>query len=420
MYPPPRPPTVYDHALPSDVTATPLATAIAALLSTTISGENFVPAATITAVAASTAAVMQGPDDGPKDGGDNGECKLLGPFALLVQAALGAFALLALVWKRYRERPQRPLKVWWFDVSKQVVGSALLHLANLLMSMLSAGQFQVTAESGIQVSNKKYTPNPCSFYLLNIAVDTTIGIPILVIFLRVLTHAFSGTPLGNPPESIKSGNYDTPPRAGWWVKQCFIYFCGLLGMKICVFFLFELLPWLGRVGDWALRWTEGNERVQVFFVMLLFPVIMNALQYYIIDSFIKGQVTEEHPHRPLHNQDSDEEDHDDNDSDQGASDEETRGRRRDSRGASTAAVSSSFATDAETTKRSVSTTTREIGSTRNSSKRGASSLSKARSSSRRHPQVLEEYNPDTDGDEQSQSREDALRAPRAKELKPLE
>lgn len=31
--------------------------------------------------------------------------------------------------------------------------------------------------------------------------------------------------------------------------------------------------------------------VQVFFVMLFFPVVMNALQYYIIDSFIKEQTS---------------------------------------------------------------------------------------------------------------------------------
>ncbi len=34
--------------------------------------------------------------------------------------------------------------------------------------------------------------------------------------------------------------------------------------------------------------------VQVFFVMLFFPVIMNALQYYIIDSFIKDQKPQDH------------------------------------------------------------------------------------------------------------------------------
>ncbi|KAL8766761.1 MAG: hypothetical protein Q9209_006553 [Squamulea sp. 1 TL-2023] len=60
-------------------------------------------------------------------------------------------------------------------------------------------------------------------------------------------------------------------------------------MKFCVFIIFQLCPWLIRVGDWALKWTEGNETVQVFFVMLFFPVVMNALQYYIIDGFIKNQ-----------------------------------------------------------------------------------------------------------------------------------
>ena len=100
-----------------------------------------------------------------RPGAENGECKLLGPFALIVQAALGALALLSLVYKRWRERPQRPLKIWAFDASKQVVGSALLHVANLLMSMLSSGQLTVKADD--------YQANPCSFYLLNLAIDVS-------------------------------------------------------------------------------------------------------------------------------------------------------------------------------------------------------------------------------------------------------
>ena len=65
-----------------------------------------------------------------------------------------------------------------------------------------------------------------------------------------------------------------------------------MGMKFCVLIIFLVAPWISRVGDWALRWTEGNEALQVVFVMLVFPVIMNATQYYIIDSFIKKQTTE--------------------------------------------------------------------------------------------------------------------------------
>ncbi|KAF2795346.1 hypothetical protein K505DRAFT_324126 [Melanomma pulvis-pyrius CBS 109.77] len=228
----------------------------------------------------------------PMDVEDNGECHLLGSYALLVQGALGLLAVSSLVFKRWRETPRRPLKIWFFDASKQVFGSVLLHLANILMSMLSSGSFDVASKTkatpqyaGADDDGKQ--PNPCSFYLLNLAIDTTIGIPILVILLKLLHRGFSLTPLANPPESIRSGNYGHPPRVTWWLKQSIIYFLGLFGMKFCVFLIFQLLPWIAWVGDWALRWTEGNEAIQITFVMFIFPLIMNALQYWIIDGFIK-------------------------------------------------------------------------------------------------------------------------------------
>ena len=120
-------------------------------------------------------------------------------------------------------------------------------------------------------------------------MQTTLGIPILIVIVRVTTWLVAFTPLGQPPESIQSGNYGHPPNAWWWLKQSFIYFCGLMGMKFCVLTLFMTLPWISRVGDWALGWTEGNEKLQIVFVMMLFPLIMNAMQYYIIDSYIKKQ-----------------------------------------------------------------------------------------------------------------------------------
>ncbi|CAE6997305.1 hypothetical protein PTNB73_04235 [Pyrenophora teres f. teres] len=235
-------------------------------------------------------AVTQG---SPLDGEDgNGECNLLGDFALFVQGALGLLAVSSLAVKRLRESPRRPMKIWFFDVSKQVFGSVLLHLANVLMSMLSSGKFDVATTPG---TSPQYTvtdgqgkqPNPCSFYLLNLAIDTTLGIPILVLLLKVLHAAFAHTPLANPPESIRSGNYGVPPRATWWLKQSVIYFLGLIGMKLCVLAIFALLPWIAWVGDWALRWTEGNTALQITFVMFIFPLVMNGLQYWIIDNFIK-------------------------------------------------------------------------------------------------------------------------------------
>lgn len=81
-----------------------------------------------------------------------------------------------------------------------------------------------------------------------------------------------------------------------------------MGMKICVLIIFLVLPWISRIGDWALRWTEGDEVLQVMFVMLIFPVIMNATQYYIIDSFIKDQNTEQN-HERIPDEEDDERDH---------------------------------------------------------------------------------------------------------------
>ena len=292
--------------------------------------------ATILSLLSSSApSITASSSESPQGASQNtGECKLLGPFAILVQAALGALALLSLVFKRWRERPQRPIKIWAFDASKQVFGSVLLHLANLLMSMFSAGQIQASVAQAAAIvagaSGGKYQPNPCSFYLLNLAIDTTLGIPILIVILRLLTAGASLTALANPPESIHSGNYGTPPRATWWLKQSMIYFIGLLGMKMCVFIIFELLPWIVQVGDWALRWTEGNEAIQVAFVMLIFPLIMNALQYYIIDTFIKNKTVPE------------EEDHQDEVGEDGALladdaslDDEVEGMKKDGKVAST-------------------------------------------------------------------------------------
>jgi hypothetical protein len=112
----------------------------------------------------------------PMEDQDNAECHLLGPYALIVQGALGLLAVSSLVFKRWRESPRRPLKIWFFDVSKQVFGSVLLHLANIMMSMLSSGSFDVAAQTkattslaGADADGK--TPNPCSFYLLNLAID---------------------------------------------------------------------------------------------------------------------------------------------------------------------------------------------------------------------------------------------------------
>ena len=114
-----------------------------------------------------------------------------------------------------------------------------------------------------------------------------------MIFLKLLTLLAGLTPIARPPESIRTGYYGHPPRASWWAKQSSIYFICLLLMKLCVLAIFTFFPWVALAGEWALRWTEGSEALQIVFVMFIFPLIMNALQYYIIDSFIKDKTPDD-------------------------------------------------------------------------------------------------------------------------------
>jgi hypothetical protein len=164
-------------SLLENVTPTGLSSAIATASSVLAAADMTSATSSVLAVATATAtAVSTSPKEPP-----NGECQLLGSFAILVQGALGCLALLALVYKRWKERPQRPMKIWFFDVSKQVVGSILVHIANLLMSMLSSGQFSIQVDAvsvahqrRLVGANGSYQPNPCSFYLLNLAIDVSI------------------------------------------------------------------------------------------------------------------------------------------------------------------------------------------------------------------------------------------------------
>lgn len=150
-------------------------------------------------------------------------------------------------------------------------------------------------------------------------------------------------------------------------------------MKICVFIIFQLCPWIIYVGDWALRWTEGDERVQVFFVMLFFPVVMNALQYYIVDSFIKNQ-------KPKEPEPGSSEDGEDSDSE---SDEPDHRRRHsehvDVRSQDEPALAKNGADVTVTEQKE-----KNLASDRVSQLRA-------------DPKTLEEYNPDTDGASSSSS-----------------
>ncbi|KAJ7228262.1 vacuolar membrane protein-domain-containing protein [Mycena pura] len=203
---------------------------------------------------------------------DTHSCQLLGPTALIVQALMGVLVVLSLVYKRHREKPMRPWRIWLFDVSKQAVGQMFIHGVNVLVSDL--------------VSH--YTSNnACVFYFLNILIDTTLGIAFIYVVLRLLTY-FMTEKLHF--KGYESGMYGTPPAFKYWLRQATLYVCALCTMKFMVIGLLALFPGLFTLGAWLLSWTytEKGDALQVIFTMGVFPIIMNIIQFWLIDSIVKA------------------------------------------------------------------------------------------------------------------------------------
>ncbi|TKY89439.1 hypothetical protein EX895_001970 [Sporisorium graminicola] len=231
----------------------------------------------------------------PEVDGDN--CKLMGPFALFVQAIMGILVIGSLVYKRQREKPKRKWKIWALDVSKQLLGQLFVHILNVILS-------DFVASGGGE--------NPCSLYFLNILVDTTVGVFFIYIALKWVTHILterfnlegfvSGQytpPLptvvstsASPGSSVQSGTSRRSfrrgrPRLEYWFKQLASYLFVLLLMKMAVLILFALFPFLFDVGSWILSFFGSHKDVQVLFSMALFPLAMNIMQFWLIDSLLR-------------------------------------------------------------------------------------------------------------------------------------
>ncbi|KAG2217178.1 hypothetical protein INT45_013190 [Circinella minor] len=206
-------------------------------------------------------------------------CELLDGFAIAVQLTLMLTALAALGIKRWRERPRRPVEIWALDVSKQFVGAGTVHFLNLGISYLAG-----------RPGNGQPSTNLCVWYFLSLMTDTTAGIVILWFWLRILEWSL-GTFWGI--RHLQGGYGDTSSSTfksmlnKWW-KQTLVFVLAEFLMKICIYGLFQLVPTIFNLGDWVLQLIGTDSRYQVVFVMFIFPLFMNAFQFCVIDTIIKG------------------------------------------------------------------------------------------------------------------------------------
>ena len=209
----------------------------------------------------------------------NSKCEMFGGFGFLIQAILGAAAFSILIVKRYVEKPRRPWKIWFYDVAKQIISSLVLHLFNLIISAV--------------LSNDENDADACVWYFVTVTLDCTLGAFLSYIFMWLVDGIVSSSEL----EILKTGLYYEEYMEGnkkcyklkwkkygaqlgvWLVITFIVKLILLIMLKICKLFLVNL-------GGFFLS-PFSNAKVRLVMVMIIFPVILNALYFWVVDNILK-------------------------------------------------------------------------------------------------------------------------------------
>lgn len=176
----------------------------------------------------------------------------------------------------------------------------------------------------------------CTAYFLSIFVDCTLGVLIIYSTLRIFSYVLiqrmhlkgfrsgqyyekrshTSSPSNGSPEndivfeadvadhhrpsldSIEDGrkpastmSEPTPATEKqfqwpWWGKQLLVYLASLVVMKLAILGFFWI-PAVLAFGDWLLSWL--GEDTKIVFVLMIFPLAMNALQFLLIDTILKSK-----------------------------------------------------------------------------------------------------------------------------------
>eukprot|EP00102_Acyrthosiphon_pisum_P002001 XP_001943022.3 PREDICTED: store-operated calcium entry regulator STIMATE-like [Acyrthosiphon pisum] len=188
---------------------------------------------------------------------------LVGNFGWFLQGLLATLAFLCLIIKRFCEPKydRRPWKVWFFDTSKQGMGSLLLHSANLVL----AGQIQ---------------GDPCTWYMIHFLMDSSLGLLLIFFGIRFLQHVARVKNW----ESFNFGEYGKPESIRIWFIQCGLYLSLLCCVKIVITLLISLDIW--RVITKFIMSPFTDPRTILTIVMLIIPLFINALMFWVTDDIL--------------------------------------------------------------------------------------------------------------------------------------
>lgn len=189
-------------------------------------------------------------------------------FGWFLQVLLAGLAFTCLILKRFCEPTveRRPWLIWFYDTSKQGMGALVIHLANVFLA-------------------SNYQGDPCTWYIINFLLDSSVGLFILYIGIRLCQYLSRAKHW----DSINFGEYGKPPSPQAWLIQCALYVLLMIVVKTCITLLMMLDFW-DSVQQFILS-PFSNPRIEVALVMLIIPFFVNALMFWVTDNFLMRKQT---------------------------------------------------------------------------------------------------------------------------------
>ncbi|GLD98890.1 hypothetical protein PINS_up007608 [Pythium insidiosum] len=206
-----------------------------------------------------------------------------------VQLALGFIALSSLYCKWHFETPRRPARIWFMDAMKQGTSAAMVHVLNIVCAIFIAGD--------TSPSKKQEESDECAFYFMNVVIDTTLGVYIAFLLLQLVTALAVRQ---NWPSLKHPGRYGDPPSLRTWTIQLFSWMSVLVIMKLLVgITIYVFRTPLGFMGSLLFFPVRNHPKVELLIVMIGCPLVMNMVQFWIQDSFLKDRTRPNAEKEPL-------------------------------------------------------------------------------------------------------------------------
>lgn len=116
----------------------------------------------------------------------------------------------------------------------------------------------------------QYKGDPCTWYLINFLLDSSMGLLIIFIGIRFCQYLSRKKAW----EAINFGEYGKPPSTNAWLAQCCLYVSLMAIVKVSITLFMQLDFWEG-VKDFILS-PINNPKVELAFVMLIIPFFVNV------------------------------------------------------------------------------------------------------------------------------------------------